>query len=36
LSITVPSLVGLGFPPAAGVVKNFEFFGCLSVCSSRF
>ena len=33
-SITVPSLVGLGFHPPPGAAKNVEFFVCLSVCLS--
>ena len=38
-SITMPSLVGLGFHPPTGWPKTLSFFClsvCLSVCSSRF
>jgi len=34
-SITMPSLVGLGFHPPPGRQKMFRFF-CLSICLSRF
>jgi len=33
-SITVPSLVGLGFHPPAGQPKTLSFFVCLFVCLS--
>jgi len=33
-SITVPSLVGLGFHPPLGWPKSVEFFVCLFVCLS--
>ena len=34
-SITVPSLMGLGFHPLPGQPKTLSFFVCLFVCSSE-